>query len=401
MTERLYYQDSYLFVFDCIVETLEERADGLWARLDRTAFYPESGGQPHDTGEISAGGIVARVSGVQADASGDVWHLLDRPLPARGPARGTIDRFRRLDHMRQHGGEHLLAGVIWEWHRGLTIGLHTGSDTATIDVAMPDGRTRLDDGEVALLEDEVNARIMADVPVRCWFPDKGELAALPLRKPPAVQEHVRIVGYGDFELVACGGTHPASSGQIGQLRILDVSPSRGKARFTFVCGERALRHSRGCLAAASGAAVQLSVPIGSLPESVRALRGRVAVLTQENALLKRAAMLASLPGLLTRVLHLPSGGLLVAAELDAPDIGALRDAAAALSRDGATALLSARAEDGCILVFARGPGCTADMAALLRAAGARGGGRPDFAQGGAPGPEPIRSAAAMLMDGRR
>jgi alanyl-tRNA synthetase len=401
MTDRLYYDNAYLFAFDCRVEAVQERADGLWARLDRTAFYPDSGGQPHDTGMLSACGIDAAVSDVQADASGDIWHRLDKVLPVGALARGTIDGARRMDHMRQHGGDHLLAGAIWERYKGVTIGLHTGSDTATIDVVMPDGRTRLEKQEIALLEDDVNARIQADVPVRCWFPGAVELAAMPMRKPPAVKELVRVVAYGDFETVACGGTHPSSSGQIGLFKILDVAPARGITRFTFMCGMRALRHYRACADSAGEACVLLSAPLDNLPAAVRALRERASALADENTGLKRAAMLVSLPELLAKALPLPAGGRVIAAELSAMDRETLRETASALAgNDGVIALIAARNGDGYALTFARGAGIATDMALLLRAAGVRGGGKPDFAQGSAPSAAPVEAAARMLLSGK-
>ena len=130
--------------------------------------------------------------------------------------------------MEQHGGEHMLAGAIWEKLGGTTIGLHLGKEDSTIDVSMPDGRTRLTEEEILLLEDTVNMRIRQDAPIRCWFPTEEELKTLPLRKAPTVTEHIRIVAMGDFEMVACGGTHPSSTGRIGMVKILSALPSKGK-----------------------------------------------------------------------------------------------------------------------------------------------------------------------------
>ena len=243
VTERLYYDDAYLWAFDAIVTTVKNGTrPGEWkVTLDRSAFYPTSGGQPFDTGTLTFGKAKARVTDVEADGDGEVWHTVDREIPAGTAVRGEIDGGRRTDHMEQHGGEHMLAGAIWEKLGGTTIGLHLGQNDSSIDVSMPEERTHLTEEEIFLLEDTVNARIRLDAPIRCWFPDAGELKKLPLRKPPTVSEHVRIVAMGDFEMVACGGTHPSSTGRIGMIKIISAIPAKGKVRVTFVCGGRAAK----------------------------------------------------------------------------------------------------------------------------------------------------------------
>ena len=219
MTERLYYEDAYLWEFDGKVVAEKTEKDGRWIALDRSAFYPTSGGQPYDTGHPGAGGGTRRVTDVEADREGNVWHRTETlEIPVGSEVHGCIDGDRRTDHMEQHGGEHMLAGAIWEKLGGTTIGLHLGKEDSSIDVSLPDGRTHLTEEEITMLEDTVNDRIRQDAPIRCWFPGEEELAGLPLRKPPTVTAHVRIVAMGDFEMVACGGTHPASTGRIGQIK---------------------------------------------------------------------------------------------------------------------------------------------------------------------------------------
>ena len=135
----------------------------------------------------------------------------------------------------------MIASALWRLLGGVTIGLHISHDVSTIDVAMPEGVTRISPEDIRRVEDDVNARIQRDVPVRCWFPEPEELKALPLRKPPTVSEHVRVVAIGEDEMVACGGTHPSTAGQIGLVKILGVAPARGKMRVSFLAGMRALR----------------------------------------------------------------------------------------------------------------------------------------------------------------
>jgi len=209
MTERLYYDNAYLTEFDGTVLECRENGANWDVLLDRSAFYPTSGGQPYDTGVLGG----AKVLDVNVDG-GDVWHTVDAPLTVGQTVHGCIDWARRFDHMQQHAGDHMIAGALHRLMQGVTIGLHISEAVSTIDVAMPEGVTRISDEDVRRIEADVNDHIQRDVPIRCWFPDEAELAALPLRKKPTVDEHVRIVAIGDDEMVACGGTHPATAGQL-------------------------------------------------------------------------------------------------------------------------------------------------------------------------------------------
>ncbi len=283
MTERLYYDDALLTEFDARVTRVRKTDRGWEIALDRSAFYPESGGQPGDSGTLTLpDGTGAAVTDTQCSPDGEVWHLTEAPLPQDSPVHGRIDWERRRDHMEQHAGEHLLAGAVWRILKGTTIGLHTGREESTIDVTMPDGRCHFTPEEIALLESTVNEEIRMDVPVRCWFPGEEELSSLPLRKPPAVREHIRVVAYGDFEYCACGGTHPPRSGMIGQMKILGVAPSKGKARIRFVCGGRAEECFRRLFNSSRELTDLLSCGAQALPEAVRKLM-------EENAALKHRA----------------------------------------------------------------------------------------------------------------
>lgn len=185
--------------------------NGSFVTLNQSAFYPTSGGQPFDTGVLIKDGETLFVRDVKVE-EGEVWHLVQGTLMPGDQVHGRIDWERRFDHMQQHGGEHMLAGVIYKELSGTTIGLHLGECDSSIDVALPDGRTRLTREEIRRIEAIVNRHIQQNEAIHCWFPTEAELAALPLRKPPTVNEHVRIVDIGGWEMVACGGTHPAHTG---------------------------------------------------------------------------------------------------------------------------------------------------------------------------------------------
>ena len=392
MTERLYYEDAYLWEFDGRVTRIREgKKKGTWeAALDRSAFYPTSGGQPFDTGKLLFEGGEAFVTDVEADREGEVWHTLDRAVPEGTAVRGFIDGGRRTDHMEQHGGEHMLAGAIWEKLQGTTIGLHLGQEDSTIDVALPGERTHLTEDEIRMLEDTVNARIRLDAPIRCWFPAAEELAALPLRKAPTVREHVRIVAMGDFEMVACGGTHPSSTGRIGMLKILSVIPARGKARVSFVCGGRAAEVFRKYMRCADKAGAALSCPVEKLSRTASELKSRLAEA-------ERKANRFETQELLEKFRKSESAGELkgitvaavVTEEADARAVSAA--VSEYISEKGKLLLLAA----GEKLTFARSADVPVDVAVLIRRVG-RGGGRPDLA-GGAGIPECVNVAKKILV----
>ena len=390
MTERLYYDDAYLWEFEGTVTAVREEKDQIWVALDRSAFYPTSGGQPYDTGTISWRGGCAAVTDVEADREGIVWHRTDRAVPAGEKVTGRIDGARRTDHMEQHGGEHMLAGAIWEKLGGTTIGLHLGQEDSSIDVSLPEGRTRLTPEETDMLEETVNARIRLDAPIRCWFPSEEELSALPLRKAPTVKEHVRVVAMGDFEMVACGGTHPSSTGRIGMVKIVDTVPSKGKVRVFFVCGQRAERLFRETLRAARKAGNVLSCPPGKLASSAGELKARLADAERKVNSFETERILKTIRE--QEETESLKGTALSVTLIGETDAKPLAEAVSRyISESGKVLLLCA----GERLTFARSQDVAIDMNELIRRV-ARGGGRPELA-GGAGIPQCAEVARKILI----
>ena len=391
MTERLYYDDAYLCDFEGQVTACRKaRQEDRWEiALDRSAFYPTSGGQPYDTGTLSWEDGETPVTDVEADRDGEVWHTTDREIPAGTAVRGRIDGARRTDHMEQHGGEHMLAGAIWEKLGGTTIGLHLGQEESTIDVALPEERTHLTEEEITMLEDTVNSRIRMDAPIRCWFPPAEELSRLPLRKPPTVAEHVRIVAMGDFEMVTCGGTHPASTGRIGLIKILSVIPARGKARISFVCGGRACRMFSRYMRCADKAGAALSCPVDKLSRAASDLKSR---LGEAERKLNQFETREVLETIAKAEDHDTLPGYILAA-VTLPEMNA-RAVAEAVSRYIAQKKKILLLITGERLTFGRSADVPLDMGALIRRVG-RGGGRPDLASG-AGIPECIGVAVKIL-----
>ena len=399
MTERLYYDQSYLREFDATVLSVAERDGRRLVALDRTAFYPTSGGQPFDTGTL--GGLCVTDVFVE---KGELWHEVEGELRQGDAVHGQIDWPRRFDHMQQHAADHMLAGALYELTGATTIGLHIGPEVSSIDVAMPNGETHLSEELIERLEETVNVRVQEDHPIRCWFPEAEELRKLPLRKQPTVSEHVRIVAMGDFEMVACGGTHPSTTGQIGPVKIVSAAPARGKLRLSFLAGMRAWRELRRSDLSAHAAAKLLSTGVDALPERLNGVLARLKDADFELGRLRRERLLEGADALLAGAELLPGGGRLVAAELEADMAGLKELASRLIEEEGAVVLLASAAGERRDLLFARGGGLDVHMGALLKQAaeplGGRGGGRPDFAQGGGPA-EVLAAAREMLLKGER
>ena len=390
MTERLYYDNAYLWTFDAVVTSVKNgKRPGEWeVTLDRSAFYPTSGGQPFDTGTLAFGKVKAKVTDVEADSGGEVVHTVDKEIPAGTAVHGEIDGTRRTDHMEQHGGEHMLAGAIWEKLSGTTIGLHLGQTESSIDVSLPDERTHLTEEEILMLEDTVNERIRMDAPIRCWFPDEEELKKLPLRKAPTVTEHVRIVAMGDFEMVACGGTHPASTGRIGMIKIISAVPAKGKVRVSFVCGGRAAKLFQTYMRYADKAGAALSCPVENLSKAAAELKYRLSETEKRANRLETREILARMEEAGENVENVTLCTLI----LEETDSRAVTAAVSEYIREKGRAVLLCAGER---LTFARSADVKIDMNELIKRV-ARGGGRPDMASGVGI-PECISVARKILM----
>ena len=230
MTERLYYTDSYLRDFSAhIVECI---AGGQTVYLDRTAFYPTSGGQPFDTGFI-AGVHVTEV----ADEGERIAHRVAAPLDV-GLVDCSIDWVRRFDHMQQHTGQHLLSAVFEDLFRLKTVSFHLGAEISTIDLegsaAEPD--------TLRQCERRANEIVFENRPVAASFESAAE--AHGLRKPSDREGVLRVVTIGDLDRCACGGTHVRATGEIGPILLRKVDNVRQTARVEFLCGARAMRRAR-------------------------------------------------------------------------------------------------------------------------------------------------------------
>ena len=399
MSDRLYYADPSLASFDAQVSDIREvsrnQGRSLWqVALDRSAFYPTSGGQPHDTGLLTAtslGGALleAPILAVEEDEQGEVWHTTPKPLLAGTAVRGYIDWSRRRDHMQQHSGQHLLSAVV---HRQLgtpTVSFHLGEMTSTIDLA----REAISLDELERVEDAVNEIIAEDraISIRTIPRKEAEMlfAAGTLLKLPEREGDIRLIEIDKIDLNACGGTHVQATGQIGGLLIRGTERMRQGLRVEFVCGLRAAVTARRDLATLTRTGAALSVGRLKVADAVDRLlaEGKVAnkarqKLTEELAAYHAASLILEYP------LH--EGRRVVRRLFTEHDAGYLKLLASRLiaSAPQTCVLLAATQEEPARVVLGASADLKIDCGTLLREAlaayGLRGGGSATMAQGQIP-----------------
>jgi alanyl-tRNA synthetase len=383
MTERLYYADPYRREFDATTRRVD-RVDGrTHVVLDRTAFYPTSGGQPFDTGLLGALPVVD----VFADDAGAVVHVLGEdaagaPPPQAGQdVRGTIDWQRRFDHMQQHSGQHVLSAAFDRLFGARTVSFHLGAGSSTIDL---DRELSRDD--ITAAEDEANRVVWENHPVTIRFVSAGEAAALPLRKETAREGTLRLIDMDGFDLSACGGTHVASTGSVGVIAIGALERFKGGQRVEFLCGGRAAGRFRSMRDTLAAAVRLLSVLPHEVPEGIERLqaetrdRQRSLTALEEELARYRAADLAA-----NAEPTAVGKAVLAAIDKDA-DANRLKSLASSIvSRPGYVVVLVSTSRPA-VVVAARSRdvsvGANQVIAALIGRFGGRGGGRPELAQAG-------------------
>jgi alanyl-tRNA synthetase len=396
MSDRLYYTDPSLASFDAHVSDIREvsRTQGrsLWQiALDRSAFYPTSGGQPHDTGVLTAtssGGALleAPILAVEEDDQGEVWHTTPKPLLAGTPVRGYVDWSRRRDHMQQHSGQHLLSAVVYRQLGAATVSFHLGEMTSTIDLA----REAISPEELERVEDAVNEIIAENRTVTMRTIPRVEaemlLAAGTLHKLPDREGDIRLIEIDEIDVNACGGTHVEATGQIGGLLIRGAERMRQGVRVEFVCGIRAMVTARQDLATLTRTAATLSVGRLDVGDAVDRLlaEGKAAnkarqKLTEELAGYQASSLLLELSS--------QTGRKVLQRTFADRDAGYLKLLSSRMiaSESQICVLLASTQEEPARVIVAASSDARIDCGTLLREAlaayGLRGGGSPTMAQG--------------------
>lgn len=376
MTERLYYTDAHLLDFDADVTACAPAGDRHAVTLSATAFYPTSGGQPHDLGRLGDRAVVDVVDG----DDGRLLHLLDGPLEPGSRVHGAVDRARRFDHMQQHTGQHVLSAAFESVCQARTESFHLGTSSATIDL-----HRAVTPAEIAAAEDDANRVVWQDREVRVRFVTADEAATLPLRKESARSGMLRLVEVNDYDLSACGGTHVARTGGVGLIGVTGWEKFKGGTRVEFRCGGRALtqlRDWRDALAATNRA---LSVTPAELAPAIERLQADNKALGRTVRTLQEQLAGHVAAGLVTRGARVGDRVVVVEA-LEGWDAAGLKAIAAAVAATpgGCAAVFST--SQPALVVVARAAGLDVDAAAVLKALvvrfGGKGGGKPDLAQGG-------------------
>jgi alanyl-tRNA synthetase len=370
MTERLYYTDAYLRECESTVVSCVPAGAHFEVVLAATAFYPTSGGQPHDLGTLGG----RRVLDVIDREDGRVAHVVDGPVEVGGRVAGAIDWPRRFDHMQQHTGQHVLSAAFEKACGARTVSFHLGTAHRLVSPH-----------EIAAAEDEANRVVWQDREVGVRFVTAEEAAALPLRKESGRSGTLRLVEVTDFDLSACGGTHVARTGGIGIIAVTGSEKFKGGTRIEFQCGGRVLTRMREWRDAFSATSRTLSVSPAELAPAIERLQ-------TENKTLARSvrALQEQLAGHLAAELVTASaranGRVVVSQGLDGWDAAGLKAIAVAVAATpgGCAALFST--SQPALVVVARATDVPVDAGAVVTALvarfGGKGGGKPDLAQGG-------------------
>ncbi len=397
MTDRLYYTDPYLRSFDATIARVDRRDDRLVLTLDRTAFYPSSGGQPFDIGRLGP----FRIVDVIDEEDGTISHVAegvaqDFSLAIGQTIRGEIDWPRRFDHMQQHSGQHVLSAAFDALFSVRTMSFHLGAEVSTIDLAR-----EVSPDEIGAAEAEANRIVWEDRPVTIRFATADEAALLPLRKEPARGGTLRLIDVADFDLSACGGTHVSRTGGIGVIAVAAWERFKGGQRIEFLCGGRALAGYRTLRDAMTASVRLLSVLPVELPVVIERMQGdakaqKRSMVALQNELARYQADEFAAGAEETTTCRL------VARAIDA-DANGLKGLASAITARPGYLVILVSSSSPALAVVARSADVSVSaqqlLASLITQFGGRGGGKPEMAQGGGltASPDAIIAAARAAL----
>jgi alanyl-tRNA synthetase len=401
MTEHLYYSDSFLYEFEAeVLDSAIARDSRQTVILDRTAFYPTSGGQVFDTGWIVVGNGAPRlrVAEVTEQEDGTILHLVENAafLEKGTRVRGLIDAERRRDHMQQHSGQHVLSAAFVKLFNIPTVSFHMGTESSSIDLDTKSLSTQQREAAEAL----ANEVVTENRPVEMRYVTQEEARGLGLRKlPPVERDQLRLIDIRGFDLSACGGTHVAGTAQIGAILLRKTEKVRQGWRVEFACGKRAVATARHDYTTLAEAASLLSSHLSDVPQQVRkieedlrASRKSTEHLLAEIAELSAGRWLGETPE--------SRGRKVVVQKFADRDLTFIKLLAQKLTRSNPNVIaLLASTSGQAALVFACSSGMPFDMGALMKESleklGGRGGGTKDMAQGG---PQKLDEIGSVLNE---
>ena len=380
MTHKVYIENQYLREFSATVNQIIEAGERTGVILSQTLFYPSSGGQPHDTGTLNE----IPVLDVYEDASQQVVHLLAEPL-AGNRVEGRINWARRFDHMQQHTGQHLLSQALIKAANAETTSFHMGDDSATLDV----NRAGLSPETITAVEDLANQIIYENRPVIGRIIEKNELDQYPVRKPPAVDDHIRIVEIKNFDFSPCGGTHCSNTGEIGIVKIRRFENYKGGTRVHFLCGLRALKDFQKKSNIIRKIGAYLSAGETELYKNIKKSRDELKSLRRENSNLNKRYLHYEARAVFSERKKIDTVNIIVKKFQDRhpKELKTLARCILEISPN-TVVLFGAKSEGKAALFFLRSEAVAGDMGKIMQdictIIDGRGGGRPQQAQGGGP-----------------
>jgi alanyl-tRNA synthetase len=375
MTDRLYYNDPHSRTFEATVTRVERREGRQAVWLDRTVFYPTSGGQPFDTGTLNDGRVLDVV-----DEGDDVVHLVEGAAFKPGDnVRGQIDWTRRWDHMQQHTGQHVLSAAFIRTSGVKTVSVHFGSVSSTLDLDRD-----VTQAELTAAEDAANRVVWESRPISIRYASEDEAAALALRRPSARHGTLRLVEIEQWDLSACGGTHVVNTGAIGAIVISGWERFKGGVRVEFRCGGRAVNAYRRLRQTVADAGRILSAGPDDLVPALDRLSGEHRDLLRIVSALRGEIGRYQIAEFVREPEPLPGGGL-VARAVDVPNDLLRSLAAGIIANHGLAAVIVSVKEPVTVVVgrsLALPLSAQTIVSALTARFGGRGGGKPDLAQAG-------------------
>jgi alanyl-tRNA synthetase len=390
-TERLYYTDCYLREFDARVIATRPVGQRLGVYLDRSPFYPASGGQPADRGTLGDAQVIDVIDEGEA-----VAHVVDT-APKTEIVRGSIDWARRFDHMQQHTGQHVFSASFVETAQLSTVSFHLGDASSTIDL----DSDRVSLAQIERAESRANEVVYENRRVDILLRDVTETQEIQLRKPTERKGQVRLVRIEDFDLSACGGTHVSRTGSIGQIAVRKVERMKNQMRVEFVCGRRALASARKDFRILTETGLLLSSAGEQIPELVRKQSEelRIAAKTVDK-LTRRVAQYRARE--LWACAPLRKGRRVIRSVFNSDEsVEAKMIAQAAGALETCIALIGVRG-DPSLIYFAQSADGDADLGAILKQTlatfGGRGAGSRNFAQGGGLNQDQLENAMTYTED---
>jgi alanyl-tRNA synthetase len=374
-TEKLFNDNPYLIEFEAEVLDIVPYGDKFGVVLNRTAFYPEGGGQPYDTGQLNDVDVLEVM-----EKDGELLHITDRPLEAKS-VKGMINWTRRFDHMQQHTGQHILSACFEKLMNGRTDSFHLGRDIVSIEINVD----TFSENDAANIENMANSIIYSNLPVTAQIVEPEELKKLPLRKQPKVTENIRIVEVQGTDFSPCAGTHVRATGEVGMIKIKHWEKCKGGIRFTFVCGYRALKDyallnsiSKDLGEKLSARDFELSAAVAKLIADYKNVQKQLSAATQELLMQEAEKLLEETS---------PVGGVKIISRLmDGKGMNDAKMLGQHLTQVPGTVALLVCSNETAQVLFTRSEDVELDMNSLLRAVApiieGKGGGNSRTAQGG-------------------